>query len=443
MTSDRNKPEANTGRYVIVSLGCKVNQAEEAHLASELEKRGLSPAPEGAPGEVAVLVTCSVTAAAARQSRQMARRLARTHQGGRIIVTGCDAQAEPEAYHAEGLEVAGRSLMKDLPEIIARGRALPDSPPLRPEDGPWCPGQRAPLPGKSRGLLKVQDGCDAFCAYCIVPYTRGRPRSLPPDPAAKAFAELGRAGAREVVLTGIHLGRYGRDLDPEFGLASLVKSLLLAHPMPRVRLSSLEVNEITPELVELLIAEDRLCRHLHIPLQSGSDRVLKAMGRPYRTQQFAGMVTRLAEEIPGVCLGADVLVGLPGEDENAFEETKALLKGLPISYLHVFPYSPRPGTRAAAMTGRPDGKTVKQRAARLRELGRVKREAFWQSQVGQTLRGVTEQDGRARSDNYCLVKLDRELPPARDVLLEVTEMIHTGQGAELRGQVRQGKQESL
>ena len=443
MNGKTGNTEIPAGRHVIVSLGCRVNQAEQAHLQAELAKRGLAPAEENKPAEVAVLVTCSVTATAARQSRQMARRLAKAHPGGRVIVTGCDAQAEPEVYRKEGFEVAGRAFMQDLPDIIATGRDLPEGPPPPPREGPWCIGERAPLAGKSRGLLKVQDGCDAHCAYCIVPLTRGAPRSLPPDQAAKAFAGLGQAGAREVVLTGIHLGRYGRDLGPEHGLPGLVKTLLKAHNGPRIRLSSLEVNEITPELVEMLCAGPRLCRHLHIPLQSGSDKVLRAMGRPYKAAQFAHMVNELAERIPGVCLGADVLVGLPGEDGQAFKETRELLTALPISYLHVFPYSPRPGTRAASMPGRPDTKTAKRRAAELRSLGEAKREAFWAGQVGRALRAVTEQDGKARTDNYCLVELDQTPPPARDITLEVTEMTHSGQKSALKGRVLKYHQEAL
>ena len=419
----------------MASLGCKVNQAEEAHLRAELEKRGFSPVCGDETADVAVLVTCSVTAAAARQSRQMARRLAKAHPGCKIIVTGCDAQAEAEAYRKEGFLVAGRALMNDLPDLIAKGTPLPACAPPPPQDGPWSPGSRGPLPGKSRGLLKVQDGCDAHCAYCIVPLTRGRPRSLPPELAAESFAELGRAGSREVVLTGIHLGRYGRDLGPGFDLTGLVKTLLEAHQGPVIRLSSLEVNEITPELITLLSTEERLCRHLHIPLQSGCDQVLKAMGRPYRTEQFAATVIRLARDIPHICLGADVLVGLPGEDGKAFTETLELLASLPISYLHVFPYSPRPGTRAAGMPGRPDGKTVKRRAAKLRALGEAKRKAFWSGQVGRVLRGVTEENGKARTDNYCLVELDHDLPAAVNVRLKVTDMIDSPRGARLTGRI--------
>jgi threonylcarbamoyladenosine tRNA methylthiotransferase MtaB len=268
-----------------------------------------------------------------------------------------------------------------------------------------CPGWETPGPRRTRGLLKVQDGCDAHCAYCIVPQTRGRPRSLAADDAGRAFAELGDAGAAEVVLTGIHLGRWGWDLAPRQELSALLRALLKSHPGPRIRLSSLESAEITDELLEMLQAEPRLCPHLHVPLQTGSDRLLKTMGRPYKAAEYAAKLERAASLLPGLCLGADVLAGLPGEDEQAFQETKALLESLPVSYLHVFPYSPRPGTRAAAMPNRPKGPEVRRRAEALRDLGRAKRLAFVESQVGRELSAVVEGSGLARTDNYCLVEL--------------------------------------
>lgn len=397
-------PEA-PGFYKVLSLGCKVNQAEAASLRRSLEELGLKPAARGQTAQVAVLLTCTVTGAAARQSRQAARRLARANPEARVVVTGCDIQAEAQTYKDEGFTAVGRSHLADLGRIIAGNEDWPRGLPDAPDAGALCPGWEAPGPRRTRGLLKVQDGCDAHCAYCIVPQTRGRPRSLAADQAAETFAELGRAGAAEVVLTGIHLGRWGWDLEPRQELCDLLQTLLDAHPGPRLRLSSLESAEITDHLLDLLDSEPRLCPHLHVPLQTGSDKLLAAMGRPYKAAEYAAKLKEAAALLPGLCLGADVLVGLPGEDEEAFQDTKSLIENLPIAYLHVFPYSPRPGTKAAEMRGRPKGPEVKRRSEILRRIGRAKRLAFVESQVGRELSAVVEGSGLARTDNYCLVEL--------------------------------------
>ncbi|MCB2187497.1 MAG: MiaB/RimO family radical SAM methylthiotransferase [Deltaproteobacteria bacterium] len=414
-------------------LGCKVNQAESHHLGRELAARGWERPAPGEPAELAVLLTCSVTAAAARQSRQMARRLARAHPGATVVVTGCDAQAEPAAYQAEGFRVLGRSELADLAARAARGE-WPTELPGPPDAGSFLPGAWPPGQGRSRGLLKVQDGCDAHCAYCIVPSTRGRPRSLPLDQALEQWNALAAQGAREVVLTGIHLGRWGRDLTPPRELAALVAALLAA-PGPRLRLSSLEGGEVSPELWDLARREPRLCRHFHLPLQSGCDRLLRAMGRPHPTAHFRRTVELLHRELPGVCLGADVMVGLPGEDAAAFRETRDFLASLPLAYLHVFPYSPRPGTPAAQRPGRPPGDLVKARAEELRTLGQGFRERFAASQVGAVLDLVVEGGGRGRSGNYCLVELPGGPPPGSLARMEITSWTPQEPAPLLRGRL--------
>lgn len=403
------------GFYRVVSLGCKVNQAEAACLSRELETHGLKPAGRGQAAQVAVLLTCTVTGAAARGSRQAARRLARANPGARVVITGCDIQAEPQIYQDEGFTVVGRAGLAELAGVIATDAGWPKGLPTAPDAGDWCAGWEAPGPRRTRGLLKVQDGCDAHCAYCIVPQVRGKPRSLQADQAAQIFIELGRAGAAEVVLTGIHLGRWGWDLEPRQELCDLIRILLKAHPGPRLRLSSLESAEISSDLLALMKGEPRLCPHLHVPLQTGSDKLLQAMGRPYKAAEYAAKLEKATAMLPGLCLGADVLVGLPGEDEQAFQETKSLIEDLPIAYLHVFPYSPRPGTRAAQMPGRPKGAEVKARSEALRQIGRDKRLAFVQSQVGRELSAVVEGSGLARTANYCLVEIGPGFKPGQVV----------------------------
>lgn len=381
-------------------------------MAQELGGLGWTPVSAGQTADLVILLTCTVTAVAGRQSRQMARRLAREHPDARVVVTGCDAQAAAQSYVREGLEVVGHAELAGLAARLAKAPAPspapPPSLPLAPPDaGPFCLGYRPPQAGRTRGLLKVQDGCDAHCAYCIVPQTRGRPRSLPLEQACQLWRQLGDSGAAEVVLTGVHLGRYGHDLTPPLGLLELVQALLAAHPAPRLRLSSLEVSEVGDSLLALMAAQPRLCDHLHIPLQSGSDRLLKAMGRPYGTATYAARLRAVARALPSVCLGADIMVGLPGEQEADFAQSEELIASLPLAYLHVFPYSPRPGTPAAQMPGRVPGPVAKARAARLRALGRQKRLAFLSSQEGRVLEAVVEASGLARTGNYCLARLDK------------------------------------
>ncbi|MCF8098657.1 MAG: radical SAM protein, partial [Desulfarculaceae bacterium] len=334
--------------------------------------------------------------------------------------TGCDLQAEPQAYADAGCQALGRSALAQWGELLA-GQDLPeyDAPPS-PDSGGFCPGVQAPGPERTRGLLKVQDGCNAHCAYCIVPSTRGRSRSLPLEQADLVLAGLGQSGAAEVVLTGIHLGRWGWDLTPRQQLATLLKALLAAHPAPRLRLSSLESEEFTQEIIDLAASEPRLCPHFHLPLQSGSARLLKTMGRPYGPQDYARTVQAAAAALPGLCLGADVLVGLPGESEQDFADTHDLLTSLPISYLHVFPYSPRPGTRAADMPNRPSPEVSKSRAAVLRELGLAKKRAFYQAQVGRTLEVIVEGSGLGRGANYCLVQLPAAPPTGTSLRVTIT-----------------------
>jgi threonylcarbamoyladenosine tRNA methylthiotransferase MtaB len=249
--------------------------------------------------------------------------------------------------------------------------------------------------------------------------------------AQAQWRQLAKSGAAEVVLTGIHLGRYGHDLTPASDLLKLVEALLAAHPAPRLRLSSLEVSEVSQGLLALMAREPRLCDHLHIPLQSGSDRLLQAMGRPYDTATYAARLGEVAAALPGVCLGADVMVGLPGEEEADFARTEQLIASLPLAYLHVFPYSPRPGTPAAAWPGRVPGPVAKARAARLRSLSQRMRLAFLASQEGRQLTAVVEASGLARTANYCLARLDQPVPVGSLVTVRLGGLIQgKGQGQE-------------
>jgi threonylcarbamoyladenosine tRNA methylthiotransferase MtaB len=379
----------------VTTLGCKVNQFESAAFLSAFAAAGLAIVPFSEPADIYVINTCAVTAKAGAQSRQLIRRALKKNPAARLIVTGCYAQVASEeilelveqplclvgnAYKHRLVEVALADSQCDLEMYLgdlAGAREV-------------CPLTVTAFAGRTRSYLKVQDGCNQFCTYCIVPYARGRSRSVAPEKVLEQARLFVAQGFREMVLTGIHLGHYGLDLSPSLSLLDLV-DLLLAQRYPmRYRLSSLEPTEITPALLARMAAAPELMPHLHIPLQSGDDRILGAMHRRYTRAQFAEIVHACAAAVPGLAIGVDVLVGFPGEDEAAFRNTYDLLASLPVSYLHVFPYSRRPGTIAAKMPGQVAGQVKDERVATLRALDQAKRRAFYASHLGEVCQVLAE-----------------------------------------------------
>jgi threonylcarbamoyladenosine tRNA methylthiotransferase MtaB len=271
---------------------------------------------------------------------------------------------------------------------------------------------------RTRPFLKIQDGCDAFCTYCIVPHARGRSRSMPLDNVMDQIGKLSKAGYREIVLTGIHLGAYGHDLSPATNLSTAMERIRNMRPIDRVRLSSIEPMEFTDKIIEQAVKSDIFCRHFHIPLQSGDATILKNMGRPYSPQFFSDLILKIHRFMPDAAIGVDALIGFPGEDETAFESTYNLLEKLPISYLHVFPFSARPGTKAADLPGKVDGRIVKDRCEQMRVLGHKKRVEFYRKFLGQKLPILVETKREAStnllkgiSSNYLpvLIKAGDEL----------------------------------
>jgi threonylcarbamoyladenosine tRNA methylthiotransferase MtaB len=391
-------------------LGCKVNQAEAAALVSALAGAGYeSDENSGAP-DLVLAHTCCVTAKAEGKSRRMVKRLAETYPDAAVVVTGCLAEINPTSLQA----AAPRALILGAFEKDRIAEHL-----LRPIiPGVHCLGSDKcrqfadhgahEMAGRSRAFLKIQDGCSQRCSYCVVPDARGPSRSLAPDKVLE-YARRSESGAlREIVLTGVHIGRYGGDLDPPTSLESLLARLLAAGAA-RYRISSLEPQEITPGIVRLIGSHTRLCPHLHIPLQSGDNEVLRRMGRPYSTELVADLVKDLRTATPEICLGFDVIVGFPGEDEASFERTYAFIEKVAPAYLHVFPFSPRPNAPAAAMRPRPAFHVVRERAARLRDLGERLRSGYYARFVGRTLSAIAESesaDGRltVRTGEYIPVQ---------------------------------------
>lgn len=398
--------------FKIITLGCKVNQYESAFIEESLIDMGCKKANQDREAELVVIDTCIVTAKAGYQSRQAIRRAIRENPGAIIAVIGCYGQVFPdELSKINGVDlIAGNKGKGSLPGFLVK--ASRHNPPLIIKEEFRASSSFEQIPIKrftdrTRGFLKIQDGCESSCSYCIVPMARGPLRSLEPHKVLRILKGLERNGYKEIVLTGIHLGKYGSDLSNDINLTKLLFEIGKNRSKSRIRLSSLEPTEIEPGLIESIASHDWLCPHFHISLQSGDDEVLRRMNRPYTARRFIRVINDINRIVPKVSIGVDVLVGFPGEGNRAFNNTFDLLKEVPISYLHVFPYSRREGTAAARFPDQLDHKRIKERAFLLRCLDKEKRRVFWGSLIGETFPVLTEGwvpgDGnliRGLSDNY-------------------------------------------
>lgn len=395
-------------RLAVVTVGCKANFADSAAIVRTAVLEGFEVVPPAAPADVVVINSCTVTHRADRDSRSLARRARRKNPGATIVLSGCYARVSPDARSrvpeadywigsGNGEDGTGQTLSGILKRIRG-GSATP---------GTFLSEHAADLLlGHRRTFLKIQDGCDSACAYCVVPLARGKSCSLPEAEILKGAEAAEADGARELVLTGIHIGRYGADRGEPDALPSLVRRLLGRLSEARIRLSSIEPKELSGPLLDLLAEHRRVCPHLHVPLQSGCDRTLSRMRRPYRAREYREAVSEAAERIPGVQIGADVLAGFPGETREEFQETMRFLRDAPVHYLHVFPYSSRPGTESAGWKDDVSPAVKKERVAALLSLDREKRERFGASQAGKILEVLAERELRGvgrlsgRSENY-------------------------------------------
>jgi threonylcarbamoyladenosine tRNA methylthiotransferase MtaB len=383
-------------KYAVVTFGCRVNQADSLVIEDGLRSRGAVPsAPEEA--DLVIVNTCSVTASADQAARQTVRRIARVNPGVRVVVTGCYATRQPDEVAAlpNVIRVVGNAEKEEVAGLFGDG------------DGP-CGHSLAPgAAGRTALTLRVQTGCDEACSYCIIPRTRGAGRSRP---LAAVVADIGRAvdaGYKEIAITGVHLGSYGRDLDDGSSLAALVRTLGDWSDDVLFRISSLEPMDCTPEIVDKVAASARLAPHFHLPLQHGSDAMLRAMRRPYSSAYYRGLVERIRTVMPHAAIGSDIIVGFPGETEAHFDDMSRLLEALPLTHLHVFPYSDRPGTDASRMFPKVDGRAVRERGRAVREIGERMARRFKASQAGRTLRALTVDDGQSVvTGNYLKLRLD-------------------------------------
>jgi len=464
--------------FHLLNFGCRASQADGAALKQQLIQAGLEEVVCPEQGHFAVLNTCTVTATADAEVRQVIRRIHRHNPRCQIVVTGCYAQRAPdEISQLPGVAwVVGNSHKHTVADLLRlqRGqgedtpqpgttsadatRELTGTPPrlleiqtcgraANPETAEPPASESQAARGRSgapvlvgeisnafhfspafsdhqtRPTLKIQDGCNACCSFCVIPQVRGRSRSLAPEKVVEQVRELTRNGYQEIVLSGINLGSYGKDLNQPISFLGLLEQILTATAIARVRISSIEAMDINPEFIRLVAHEPRVAQHFHVPLQSGSDRILRLMNRRYRAKQYAERILAIHEQIPNCGIGADVMVGFPGETEQDHAVSLRFIESLPFSYLHIFPYSARPGTRAAAMPGQLNGRVIRERGQQIRAVMARKRQAFLEAQIGRTLSALTldeEREGArvALSSNYLTLLLPgSEVPP--NVLLTV------------------------
>jgi threonylcarbamoyladenosine tRNA methylthiotransferase MtaB len=455
--------------FFVQSFGCRATQADGAALDRQLAAQGLSPANSALEADLVVLNTCTVTAAADQDARASIRRIHRENPDAKIMVTGCYAQRAPQEIAAlPGVSwVVGNSHKHRVAEIAASGEfsaqkhaeAQLCKAPQNNQAGPprnfvsldavslSAPAFTlvgdifahteliaAPVFGgetiaeKTRPNLKVQDGCDNRCSFCIIPSVRGQSRSMRLDRVIEEANALVAAGYREIVLSGINLGRWGRDFQPQQRFEQLVRALLEHTGIEKVRISSVEPMDWSDDLISLVASSSRIAKHAHVPLQSGSDRILRRMHRKYRPWHYAEKIRKIHEAMPHAAIGADVMVGFPGETDELFEESRSFIEHLPFTYLHVFTYSSRPGTPSAAMPDQVRVHVARERNRVLRDLAAEKNRAFRQSFVGKSLEIITLQAGgdgwtEALSDNFLKVRLAGRHAANQILSAEISEVI--------------------
>lgn len=403
-------------KYIIYTLGCKVNQYETQAIEALLVSRGHKPCAEGEIADAVIVNTCAVTAEAGRKSRQAIHRLREENPGAVAAVLGCYSQLSPDAVQKLGADIVYGTADR-LKLIDAVEKAVATGEGEKALDKPFERRVFEELPagavsGHTRALLKIQDGCVNFCSYCIIPYTRGRVRSLPMEAAVRQAAELDRQGYRELVITGIEIASYGVDLPGKPDLADVVCAIAAAAPHMRLRLGSIEPSVITEDFCKKIAACGSVCRHFHLSLQSGCDATLKAMNRKYDTARFYEAMQLLRRYFPDCGMTCDVIVGFPGETEEHQLETLDFLKKAQFSDAHIFPYSRRPGTPADKMDGQIDRATKAKRSKQARAVVAETRSAFLESMIGKTLPVLFEtKEGecwQGHSDNYLEVRAEGE-----------------------------------
>jgi threonylcarbamoyladenosine tRNA methylthiotransferase MtaB len=390
-------------KYSIVTFGCRVNQSDSFQIEEQLIAAGCTAAGTQ-DADLVVVNTCSVTGAADQGARQIVRRIARENPAARIVLTGCYATRQPDEM--AGLAGVIQIVPNDRKERLAQEIGLTTAERFGDGEGS-CGAEIAPgLAGRTAYTLRVQTGCDEACAYCVIPSTRGHGRSKSMDEVVSEIRRVRRAGYREIALTGVHLGSYGRDLADGSSLFGLLELIQQHASDVRFRISSLEPMDCSEEIIDLVRAPSCFAPHFHLPLQHASDRMLVAMRRPYTLRYYRRLVDRIRRDMPHASIGSDLIVGFPGEAADDFAQLESYLAGSPLTHLHVFPYSDRPGTAAAMLPAKVHGATVRERAGRVREIGRNLTRKFHRSQDGAVRPGLTIEDGSlVVTDNYLKVRI--------------------------------------
>ncbi len=400
-------------KIAVLTLGCKTNQAESMNMEHALNNAGHQIVEMLEKPDICIINTCTVTSKADYQSRQLINRALKNN--AKVIVTGCYAELNNEQIKNidNNIEVIRNNNKSNIINMI----------PNEYSSGNINFSKYA----RHRPAVKVQDGCNYSCSYCAIPMARGRSRSIPIDRVISEIKFYESLGYKEIVLTGIHLGTYGLDLKPKKSLSMLLDNILKNTNIPRIRISSLEIKEIDDKFLELL-TEERICKHLHIPLQSGDDNILKLMNRTYSTKDFLSGIERIIKKVPEISIGTDVIVGFPSEGELEFENTKKLIESIPFSYLHVFPYSPRPRTKAVTFSGQVAGAIKKERVTILREIGMAKKEDYIEKNIGKSLDIIVEdrcEDGViGTAGNYIKVLVTDENNIKEGMLVNVHVLGH-------------------
>jgi threonylcarbamoyladenosine tRNA methylthiotransferase MtaB len=419
----------------IVTLGCKTNQFESAAMGEQLKHAGYRQVDFESGAELVVVNTCTVTAATDSQSRNLIRRAKRFNPQARVVVTGCYAQIDPESLN----RLPGVSLVignQEKAQLLDHLTENVDSGHIQVSDIHQAetiePLSLTGFEQRSRAFVQIQNGCDAFCSYCIIPYARGRSRSVPLQDVVAQVEKLSANAYPEIVLTGIHIGNYGRDLKPQTDLLDLLKRIEQSGFSGRLRLGSIEPTELTADLYRYVAESDWICPHFHIPLQAGDNEILRLMNRHYSTEFFAKLLESIHQLQPDAAIGLDVITGFPGETDVHFDRTRQLLEQLPFSHLHVFPFSKRAATPAAKMLGQVSGTVKKERAAHLRRLGEMKNEQFRQRFIGTQQSivlegGVTNGRRKGMTGNYLPVWIeDTALSRSELLTVSITKLYQDG-----------------
>jgi threonylcarbamoyladenosine tRNA methylthiotransferase MtaB len=428
--SSANQDAAFPFKVGLATLGCKVNQYESAALAEDLQKKNFLLVPFNSFADVYIINTCTVTSFSDFQARQLINRAHRANPLARILVTGCYAQiAAATIAQIEGVSFVVGNNQKNIIADLLNDNILPSSN-IFVEDifqqQKFCIMPIARFRGHTRAFLKIQDGCNSFCSYCIIPFARGQSRSLPAHDILAALTRFNNEDYKEIVLTGIHLGVYGHDLEPAADLSHLLRRIFNEHWNMRFRLSSIEPREISNDLLDIFNSNDLLCPHLHIPLQSGDDNILKLMKRDYDTRFYRNLLEKVFSTIENMAVGVDVMAGFPSESENQFKNTLNLLEELPVAYLHVFPYSERPQTAAQNFQPKIPSAVKKERTAILRDLSTRKREKFALRFLGKPLNVLVEKTKDKKtgllkgfSQNYLPFLINGDIPSVANKIVTV------------------------